>query len=125
MAQRITSRNNPRLKEVARLVASSRDRRKARKCVLEGEHLVAVYAARYGPPELVIVADEALARAPIRDLAERHSDRTLIVSIAGRRQLSRRPRRSTRFLHCQPSGPLCAIYASLFVSCDARPKRDF
>jgi RNA methyltransferase, TrmH family len=82
MAQRITSRNNPRLKEVARLIASSRDRRKAGKCVLEGEHLVAVYAARYGPPELVIVADEALARAPIRDLAERHSDRTLIVSIA-------------------------------------------
>ncbi len=77
--QRITSRNNPRLKEAARLVASARDRRKAGRCVLEGEHLVAVYAARCGAPETLIVADNAMARPAVRALAERHSDRTLIV----------------------------------------------
>jgi TrmH family RNA methyltransferase len=79
IVQRITSRNNPRLKEAARLVASSRDRRKTGKCVLEGEHLVEVYAARCGPPETLIIADDAIARPAVRALAERHPDRTLIV----------------------------------------------
>ena len=58
---RITSRNNPRLREVARLIASSRDRRKAGKCVLEGEHLIGVYAERRGAPEVLVVADDCLA----------------------------------------------------------------
>ena len=66
--QRITSRNNPRLREAARLVASSRDRRKAGRCVLEGEHVVAVYAARHGAPDALIVTDEALARPAVRAL---------------------------------------------------------
>lgn len=80
--QRITSRNNPRLKEATRLVASARDRRKAGKCVLEGEHLVAVYAARFGPPETMIITDDAIARPAVRALAARHADRTLIVPAA-------------------------------------------
>jgi len=77
--QRITSRQNPRLREATRLIASSRDRRKAGKCVLEGEHLVAVYAARCGAPECLIVTDEALARPAVRALADEHESRTLIV----------------------------------------------
>jgi len=80
--QRVTSRNNPRLREAARLIASSRDRRKAGKCVLEGEHLVAVYVARRGAPESLIVTDEALVRPGVRALAEEHSSRTLIVPAA-------------------------------------------
>ena len=43
---RVASRNNPRYREVARLVSSSRDRRKAGRCVLEGEHLVAAHLER-------------------------------------------------------------------------------
>src|SRR5947199_65287 len=35
---RVTSRDNPRLNEAVRLIASSRDRRKSGRCVLEGEH---------------------------------------------------------------------------------------
>ena len=66
---RITSRDNPRLKEAARLIASSRDRRKAGRCVLEGAHLVAVYSARHGAPETLIVTEAALARAAVRALA--------------------------------------------------------
>jgi len=57
--QRVTSRQNPRLREASRLLTSSRERRKAGRCVLEGEHLVAVYCERVGPPELLIVVDEA------------------------------------------------------------------
>ena len=56
--QRVTSRNNPRVHEAARLIASSRDRRKAGKCVLEGEHLIAVYLDRVGAPESLLVVDD-------------------------------------------------------------------
>jgi TrmH family RNA methyltransferase len=78
--QHVTSRQNPRLREAARLVASSRDRRKAGKCVLEGEHLVAAYATRHGAPETLIVTEDALARAGARTLAERYPERTLVVA---------------------------------------------
>jgi TrmH family RNA methyltransferase len=77
--QRVTSRQNPRLKEAGRLIASARDRRKAGKCVLEGEHLVGVFSARYGAPESLLVTDEALAHAAARALAERHAERTLVI----------------------------------------------
>jgi TrmH family RNA methyltransferase len=77
--QRVTSSHNPRLREAARLIASSRDRRKAGKCVLEGEHVVAAYVARHGAPETVIVTDDALSRSEVRDLVDRHAARTLIV----------------------------------------------
>lgn len=76
---RVTSRGNPRLKDAARLVASSRDRRKARKCVLEGEHLVDAFAQRHGAPETLIVSEPFLERASARALAERFSERTLVV----------------------------------------------
>jgi len=78
--QRVTSRQNPRLREAIGLVASARDRRKAGKCVLEGEHLVGVYVERHGAPETLIVADEALARPATRALAEAHAGRTLVVT---------------------------------------------
>ena len=78
--QHVTSRQNPRLKEAAALIASSRERRKYGKCVLEGEHVVATYMERHGAPESLIVTAEALAVAPIGALAERHSARTLVVS---------------------------------------------
>ena len=52
---RVVSRQNPRYREVARLVSSSRDRRKAGRCVLEGEHLIAVHLERVGLPDVVVV----------------------------------------------------------------------
>ena len=48
--------------------------------MLEGEHLIAVYGARHGAPETLIVTDVALARPLVRALAERFGERTLIVS---------------------------------------------
>ena len=65
---RITSRDNPRLKQALRLIASSRELRKAARCVLEGAHSIAVYLARQGAPESLIVADSAAARPEIRAL---------------------------------------------------------
>jgi len=47
--------------------------------VLEGEHIVAVYAERVGAPRSLIVTDEALARPAVRALADRHSDRAIVV----------------------------------------------
>ncbi len=74
---RVTSRHNPRLVEAAGLLASSRDRRKTGRCVLEGDHLIGVYLDRVGMPETLIVVDERLedprfraitARMPARDV---------------------------------------------------------
>ena len=77
--QRVTSKQNPRLREAAALIASARERRKSGRCVLEGEHVVATCAARHGAPETLIVTEAALARPAVRALAERHAERTLIV----------------------------------------------
>jgi TrmH family RNA methyltransferase len=68
---RVTSPQNPRIKEATRLAQSSRDRRKTGRCILEGEHLVTVYCDRVGPPETLIVADNALAAPEIAALARR------------------------------------------------------
>jgi TrmH family RNA methyltransferase len=78
--QQVTSSNNPRLREAAALIASSRERRKSGKCVLEGEHIVTAYIERHGAPESVIVTAEALEVPAIRALGERQSARTLVVS---------------------------------------------
>jgi TrmH family RNA methyltransferase len=78
---RITSRDNPRLQEAARLIASSRARRKAERCVLEGEHLVEAYCKRVGVPESLIVAEAAQARPTVRSLIARVPPaRTLLVA---------------------------------------------
>jgi TrmH family RNA methyltransferase len=64
--QRVTSPANPRLRAALDLIGSSRERRKTGRCVLEGVHLLEVYQARLGAPELLIVADEALANDEVR-----------------------------------------------------------
>jgi TrmH family RNA methyltransferase len=65
--QHVISPNNPRLRAALLLLASSRERRKSGRCVLEGAHLVAVYQQRIGAPESVVVTDEALARNEVRE----------------------------------------------------------
>ena len=76
---RVVSRQNPRYREVARLVSSSRDRRKAGRCVLEGEHLIAVHLERIGLPDVVVVNEEALARASVAGLVARLPESRLVV----------------------------------------------
>jgi TrmH family RNA methyltransferase len=78
---RITSRDNPRLREAARLIGSSRERRKTDRCVLEGEHLVTAYCSRVGPPETLIVAEAAQELPGVRALLSGiASASTLIVA---------------------------------------------
>jgi len=67
--QRIASRHNERLREVARLIASSRERRKSGRCVLEGEHLVRVYCERVGVPHALFVLDEASGDPEVQAIA--------------------------------------------------------
>ncbi|HKU87437.1 MAG TPA: RNA methyltransferase [Casimicrobiaceae bacterium] len=69
--QRIASRHNERLRGVARLIASSRERRKSGRCVLEGAHLIGVYCERVGAPDMLVVADDAFADAEITQLVAR------------------------------------------------------
>ena len=69
--QRVTSRNNERLREVARLIESSRDRRKSGRCVLEGAHLIDVYTTRVGAPETLLVVDDRLDDPAIMPLIAR------------------------------------------------------
>lgn len=81
--QRVASRYNERLREVARLIASSRDRRKSGRCVLEGVHLVEVYCARIGDPETLVVVDAASARPEVAALIARvPAARTIAVTPA-------------------------------------------
>ena len=68
---RVVSRRNPRYREVARLIGSSRDRRRSGRCVLEGEHLVDVYLERIGVPDVVVASEDALARAGVAALMAR------------------------------------------------------
>src|SRR5262252_2243845 len=76
---RVTSRDNPRLKAVGRLIASSRERRKTGRCVLEGEHLIAVYCARYGAPEALVLCESALERPQVRAILQQIHPRSALV----------------------------------------------
>jgi len=76
---RVSSPQNPRFKETARLVESSRERRKTGRCVLEGEHLVAVYCHRIGAPETLLVVEEALDDPRIATLIERVPPHDVLV----------------------------------------------
>jgi TrmH family RNA methyltransferase len=80
---RVTSLENPRLKQTLRLLSSSRDRRKAARCVLEGAHLIEAYLARYGLPETLVVIDAAAKIDSVRRLCGRvPGARTLHIDAA-------------------------------------------
>ena len=89
---RVESRNNERLRDVARLATSSHERRKSGRCVLEGLHLIDVYCQRVGLPQTLVVLDEALARREVADLVARvPASRTIVVRRALFSQLASLP----------------------------------
>jgi RNA methyltransferase, TrmH family len=89
---RVTSADNPRLKLALRLLSSSRERRKAGRCVLEGAHLVEAYLARLGTPETIVVLDTAMKIAAVRQLLARvPPSRTLIVDAAAWTEFTQLP----------------------------------
>ena len=79
--QRVTSRQNERLREVARLIASSRERRKSGRCVLEGAHLIDVYTARVGAPETLVVVDDRLDDPAIAQADRARARRRALVAL--------------------------------------------
>ena len=78
--QRVTSRQNPRLKAAERLLASARDRRKAGSACSRASTSSACTPTATAPPETLVVAedflDAALGAARWRSA---HADRTLVV----------------------------------------------
>lgn len=67
----ITSRENPFYKRLARLVQSSRERRKSGLTVLDGVHLVEAYREAVGLPRAVAVSESGAGSPEIRALLTR------------------------------------------------------
>jgi TrmH family RNA methyltransferase len=119
--RRVDSRHNERLREVARLIASSRDRRKSGRCVLEGVHLVDVYVDRIGAPETLVVLDDAQGHADVQGLLRRvPSNRTLVVTRARFAELATLPADvavlavvATPRLALPPPGDFCLLLDDL------------
>ena len=78
--KRITSHDNPAWKSLMRLCHSSRDRRKAGKCVLEGAHSILAYLERQGSPETVVVSDELAGDPEIARIAAAVGEKHLIFA---------------------------------------------
>ena len=66
----IRSRDNPQVKALIRLAASSRERRKTGTTILEGEHLVRAYQDSGGIAEIILASESALARLEVRNFFE-------------------------------------------------------
>jgi TrmH family RNA methyltransferase len=89
---RVTSPDNPRLKQALRLLGSSRDRRKAGLCMLEGAHVVTAYIEHHGTPETVIMLDSAANAPELLSLrATIPSSRVLTVSASGWTEFTQLP----------------------------------
>jgi TrmH family RNA methyltransferase len=76
--QTTTSPHNPRLKDAARLIASAHERRKSRRCVLEGEHLIEMYVARHGAPQTLIVTEAFAETLLVKTLASQLNEHDLL-----------------------------------------------
>lgn len=75
----ITSRENPLLKSARKLAASSKERKKAGKTLLDGIHLVAAYHQAGGLPEAVMVSTSAQDHQEIRGFLKKVPPENLIV----------------------------------------------
>lgn len=64
----ITSPDNPLVRSVRRLLASARERRRQRRAVLDGWHLLEAYRAHGGVPECILLAAR-VAHAPATQAA--------------------------------------------------------
>jgi TrmH family RNA methyltransferase len=89
--QRVTSRQNSRLREAVRLLASAHERRKAGRCVLEGEHTIGAYIARRGRPDTLIVDEAFVDRPGVRPLIAAASETAIVVPTAIFAELSSLP----------------------------------
>jgi len=66
----IRSRDNPQIKALIKLAASSRERRRTGTTILEGEHLVRAYQESGGVAETILASETALADPEVRRFFE-------------------------------------------------------
>jgi len=65
--KRISSRDNPHYRELKRLHASARERRRSARLLLDGLHLITAYQQRCGSPAELVVSDSGAGRREIID----------------------------------------------------------
>ena len=75
----LRSRENARVKQLIALAHSARERKKAGLTVLDGIHLVSAYADALGAPQMIAVAETAVARAEVRQLLARCEAASIMV----------------------------------------------
>jgi RNA methyltransferase, TrmH family len=78
--RRISSKDNPLLRELAELAHSARERRRQARSVLEGVHLCEAYLQRHGAPAVAVVSESGLRHPEVGPLLERHALRPAIVA---------------------------------------------
>lgn len=71
----ITSRDNPRYKELKLLATNAAARRKAGSTLLDGVHLCAAYLERVGAPDLCVASESGLAHPEVAPLVDRCEER--------------------------------------------------
>lgn len=82
MAGILSARSNPRVRAWKNLQTDTRERRRRRRTLLEGVHLVGTYLQRVGQPRELILSQAALADAGISALVAKSGRRPVIVSNA-------------------------------------------
>lgn len=75
----VASRDNPAFKAMARLAASSAERRKRGLTVLDGAHLVRAFLDAGHGVETLLVSRSALERAEVGDIARRVREEAILV----------------------------------------------
>jgi TrmH family RNA methyltransferase len=75
----IRSRDNPQVKRLLRLAASSRERKQTGSTILDGPHLVEAYDRSGGTAEVLAAGASAYADASLRDLFDRTPARTRLL----------------------------------------------
>jgi len=84
----IRSRNNPRVRRWQRLVRETGERRRERRALIEGPHLLETWVAHRGAPACVMVAESALSGAGIAALARRFEGIAVVLADAVMRAIT-------------------------------------
>lgn len=84
----ITSADNPRYRQLLRLLDSGRERRKSGLTLLDGAHLVQAYREHAGAPDELVVSRTGAGRPEVQALLAAHGERALLLSDALFRTLS-------------------------------------
>jgi len=84
----ITSRDNPRLKNLRLLATNAREIYQQGLTLIDGPHLISSYLAAIGVPKTLLVSQSGLDNAEIRTLIEQCATETLAVADGLFRQLS-------------------------------------